>query len=114
MSTTLTTTVPVCLTIGGSFFISAAQCGLNNRLIKHFVENLPELDPALALSTGATQIRFAFTPEQVPVVIEGYIAGLQTVFAITTAAFGFAALVGLLGSWDRLRAKDIKRVQDGN
>ena len=114
MSATLTRTVPVCLTIGGSFFISAAQCGFNNRLIEHFVENLPELNPALALSTGATQIRNAFTPEQVPVVIEGYIAGLQTVFAITTAAFGFATLVGLLGNWDRLRAEDIKRVQDGS
>jgi hypothetical protein len=48
-----------------------------------------------------------------PIVIDGYIAGLQTVFAITTAAFGFAALVGLLGSWKRLNAEDIKRVQDG-
>jgi hypothetical protein len=109
----LTIVTPVCLTVGGSFFISAAQCGFNNQLIKHFRENLPELNPALALSTGATQIRTAFTPEQVPVVVEGYIAGLQTVFAITTAAFGFAALVGLLGSWKRLRAEDIKRVQDG-
>ena len=114
MSALLTMTVPVCLTIGGSFFISAAQCSFNNQLIKHFVKNLPELNPTLALSTGATQIRTAFPSEQVPVVIEGYITGLQTVFAITTAAFGFAALVGLLGSWDRLRAKDIKRVQDGN
>jgi hypothetical protein len=110
---TLTTTANlVCLTIGGSFFISAAQSGFNNQLIKHFAENLPELNPAIALSTGATQIRTAFTPEQVPIVIEGYIAGLQTVFAITAAVFGFAALVGLLGSWDRLRAEDIKRVQD--
>jgi len=109
----LTTPIPVCLTIGGSFCISAAQCGFNNQLIKHFAANLPELNPGLALSTGATQIRTAFTPEQFPIVIEGYIAGLQTVFAITTAAFGFAALVGLLGSWKRLRGEDIKRVQDG-
>lgn len=104
---------PVCLTVGGSFFISAAQCGFNNQLIRYFAKNLPGLNPALALSTGATQIRTAFTPEQLPVVIDGYIAGLQTVFAITTAAFGFAALVGLLGSWKRLSAEDIKRVQDG-
>jgi hypothetical protein len=90
--------VPVCLTVGGAFFISAAQCGFNNQLVKYFVKNLPELNPALALSTGATQIRTAFAPEQVP---------------ITTAAFGFAALVGLLGSWKRLNAEDIKRVQDG-
>jgi hypothetical protein len=105
--------VPVCLTVGGAFFISAAQCGFNNQLVKYFVKNLPELNPALALSTGATQIRTAFAPEQVPIVIDGYIASLQTVFAITTAAFGFAALVGLLGSWKRLNAEDIKRVQDG-
>jgi hypothetical protein len=109
----LTTGFPVCLTIGSSFFISAAQCGFNNKLVEHFVENLPELNPGLALSTGATQIRTAFTPEHVPIVIEGYIAGLQTVFAIATAAFGFATVVGVLGSWERLRGEDIKRVQDG-
>lgn len=79
----------------------------------YFAENLPELNPTLALSTGTTQIRTAFIPDQVPIVIDGYIDGLQTVFAITTAAFGLAALVGLLGSWKRLSADDIKRVQDG-
>ncbi|KAK6411023.1 hypothetical protein LTR95_018139 [Oleoguttula sp. CCFEE 5521] len=108
-----TAIINFCLTVGGSFFISAAQCGFNNQLVKYFVKNLPELDSALALSTGATQIRTAFAPEQVPIVIDGYIAGLQTVFAITTAAFGFATLVGLLGSWEKLSAEDIKRVQDG-
>jgi hypothetical protein len=113
LGATLTKTVPVCLTIGGSFFISAAQCGFNNQLVKYFVANLPELDPALALSTGATRIRTAFTPEQAHIVVDGYVDGLKTVFAITTAAFGFAALVGLLGSWKRLSAEDIKRVQDG-
>jgi hypothetical protein len=112
-SATLTIDNPVCLTVGGSFFVSAAQCDFNNQLLRYFAENLPELNPALALSTGATQIRTAFTTEQVPIVIDGYIAGLQTVFAVTTAAFGFAALFGLLGSWKRLSAEDIKRVQDG-
>jgi hypothetical protein len=112
ISARLTDVIAVFLTVGGSFFISAAQCSFNNQLIKHFVQNLPELNGVLALSTGATQIRTAFTPEQIPIVIDGYIAGLQTVFAITTAAFGFAALVGLMGSWKRLSAEDIKRVQD--
>ncbi|KAM0720750.1 hypothetical protein Q7P37_004887 [Cladosporium fusiforme] len=108
-----TAIINFCLTVGGSFFISAAQCGFNNQLIKHFIENLPDLNPALALSTGATQIRTASTPEQVPIVISGYITGLQTVFVITTAAFGFAVVVGLLGSWKKLSAEDIKRVQIG-
>jgi hypothetical protein len=44
---TLTTAVSVCLTVGGSFFISAAQCSFNNQLIGHFVGNLPGLDPVL-------------------------------------------------------------------
>jgi hypothetical protein len=69
--------ITVCLTVGGSFFISAAQCGFNNQLNKYFAQNLSELSPGLALSTSATEIRTAFTPEQVPIVIDAYITGVR-------------------------------------
>ncbi|KAK5011716.1 hypothetical protein LTR28_007255 [Elasticomyces elasticus] len=101
------------LTVGGSFFISAAQCGFNNQLIKYLAAHLPGVDAAVALGTGATQIRDVFTVAQVPVIIDGYISGLKTVFAIAVAAFGTATLLGLLGNWKRLDAEKIKKATGG-
>lgn len=104
---------PVFLTVGGSFFISAAQCGFNNQLITHLATQLPEVNAAVTLGTGATQIRDVFTAAQIPVVIDAYISGLKTVFAIAVAAFGTATLLGLLGNWKRLDAEKIKKAAGG-
>lgn len=103
----------VSLTVGGSFFISAAQSGFNNQLIKYLATNLPGVDAAVALGTGATQIRDVFTSAEIPIVIDAYISGLKIVFAIAVAAFGTATLVGLLGNWKRLDAEKIKKAAGG-
>ena len=107
------TTMPVFLTIGGSLFISAAQCGFNNQLIKYLAIHLPGVDAAVVLGIGATQIRDVFTAAQIPVVIAAYISGLKTVFAIAVAAFGTATLLGLFGNWNRLDAGKIKKAGGG-
>lgn len=107
------TTGLVSLTIGGSLFISAAQCGFNNQLLGYLAAHLPGVDAAVVLGTGATQIRDVFTATQIPIVINAYISGLQTVFAIAVAAFGTATLLGLLGNWDRLDAEKIKKAAGG-
>ncbi|CAP79094.1 hypothetical protein EN45_045160 [Penicillium chrysogenum] len=83
------------MTVGGAFFLSAAQCAFSNQLVKAITTNLPELDPAVAISTGATQIREAFTASQVPIVVDAYMVGLKAVFAITIAAFGVATVLRL-------------------
>ncbi|KAL6230197.1 hypothetical protein BDW75DRAFT_223330 [Aspergillus navahoensis] len=91
------------VTVGGAFFLSAAQSAFNNQLLKELAATLPEVDPATALAIGATQIREAFTPNQVPLVIDAYVVGLKAVFAIIIGAFGVATLVGgSFGSWKRL------------
>lgn len=97
------------MTVGGSFFISAAQSAFNNQLIQALAATLPEINPAVALGTGATQIREAFTATQVPLVIEAYVAGLKAVFAITIAAFGVSTIIGFFGSWKRLDVGDLKK-----
>ena len=71
------------------------------------------MDPAVALGTGATEIREVFSAQQLPFVIDAYVAGLKAVFAITIAGFGVATLVGAFGSWKRLREKDLKAAAGG-
>lgn len=93
--------------------LSAAQCAFNNQLIQSLSASLPDIDPRIALGIGATEIREAFTAEQIPAVIEGYVQGLKAVFALTVAAFGIATLFGLFGSWKRLGEKELKAAAGG-
>ncbi|CAD0082658.1 unnamed protein product [Aureobasidium vineae] len=101
------------VTIGGAFFISAVQCAFNNQVIKELMANLPGIDPSIVLGIGATQIRQEFTSSQVPIVLDAYMVGLKAVFAITTAAYGISAIVGLFGSWKRLNEDEIKQAAGG-
>lgn len=82
-------------------------------MIKYVAANLPGVDPAVALGTGATEIRKVFTAEQIPIVIDAYVAGLKNVFIITIAAFGAATVVGFLGDWRRLDPEKIKKATGG-
>jgi hypothetical protein len=74
----------VYLTIGGAFFLSAAQSAFNNQLIK-----------------------------QMPLVIDAYMTGLKAVFATAVAAFGVATLVGFFGSWKKLHSEDMEKAAAG-
>ncbi|GKZ24625.1 hypothetical protein AbraIFM66951_012029 [Aspergillus brasiliensis] len=108
-----TATVIFSLSIGGSFFLSSAQSAFNNELINYLRKNLPEVNPEIALGTGATEIRKVFTAAQIPVVIDAYVTGLQAVWAIMIAACGIATLVGFLGSWKRLNGDKLKEAAGG-
>ncbi|PYI35599.1 hypothetical protein BP00DRAFT_334017 [Aspergillus indologenus CBS 114.80] len=101
------------VTVGGSFFLSAAQSAFNNQLLQEMARRLPDLDPSMVLGVGATQIRQAYTPSQVPVVIDVYVVGLKAVFAITMAAFGVSTIIGFFGSWRRLHANSLKKAAGG-
>jgi hypothetical protein len=88
--------------------VSAAQSGFNNQIIHELAARLPEIDPGVILGTGATQIREAFTAEQIPIVLDAYVSGLKAVFAITVAAYGVSAIVGLFGSWKKIQYEPAK------
>ncbi|KAJ5871570.1 uncharacterized protein N7529_003923 [Penicillium soppii] len=101
------------LTVGGAFFLSAVQCAFSNQLIATLAKTLPEIDPAVVIGTGATQIREAFTASQVSIIIDAYMIGLKAVFGISIAAFGVATVVGCFGSWKKLHGDDLKKTNGG-
>jgi len=82
-------------------------------VLKALAKNLPEINPAVVLGTGATQIKQVFTAEQVPIIEGAYMTGLKAVFAITVAAYGTATLVGVFGSWKKLHAGQLKEAAGG-
>jgi hypothetical protein len=99
--------------VGGAFFVSAAQSAFNNQMIKELAKRLPEIDPGLVLTTGATQIRHAFPASQVPVILDAYMVGLKAVFAVMIAAYGVSTLVSVFGSWERLDEEKLKAAAGG-
>uniref|UniRef100_A0A8H7KDL4 Major facilitator superfamily (MFS) profile domain-containing protein n=1 Tax=Bionectria ochroleuca TaxID=29856 RepID=A0A8H7KDL4_BIOOC len=101
------------VTIGGAFFLSAAQSAFNNRLLGELATKLPDFNAETVLSTGATQIRTAFTEAQVPIVVDSYMVGLKAVFSITVGGFGISTLLGFLGSWKKLHADDLQKASGG-
>ncbi|CAI6094995.1 unnamed protein product [Clonostachys chloroleuca] len=101
------------VTIGGAFFLSAAQSAFNNRLLGELATKLPDFNAETVLSTGATQIRTAFTEAQVPIIVDSYMVGLKAVFAITVGGFGISTLVGFLGSWKKLHADELQKASGG-
>jgi hypothetical protein len=107
------TAYPVFVTVGGAFFISAAQSAFNNQVIKELVKRLPDINPEMVLGTGATRIRESFSSSQVPIVLDAYMVGLKAVFAIMTAAYGVSTVLALFGSWGRLNEEKIKKAAGG-
>ena len=62
----------------------------------------PNIDPALVIATGATELRHVFTAEQLPNIILAYMHGLKAVFAVATGMAGLACLNTAIIPWNRL------------
>ncbi|KEF54120.1 uncharacterized protein A1O9_09915 [Exophiala aquamarina CBS 119918] len=100
-------------TIGGSLCLSAAQAAFNNRLLNKLATTAPGIDPATVLLVGATEIRSAFDSSEISAVVEAYMSGLKSVFAITIGAFGVCCVLSLCMGWKKLDAVDSKKVKGG-
>jgi MFS transporter, DHA2 family, glioxin efflux transporter len=92
-------------TIGGAFFISAAQAAFANKLLIRVVTTAPTANPLLVLATGATELREVFTPEQIEGILVAYMAGLKDTFAIAIAAAGVTFLLAFAPRWESLKGK---------
>lgn len=88
--------------------VSAAQSAFVNMLVNKLPSSAPDVDSALVVLTGATEIRSRFTPDQVPGILVAYMAGLKVVFALTIAATGVAFCISLGASWKRLNTDAVK------
>jgi ABC-type proline/glycine betaine transport system permease subunit len=82
-------------------------------VIKELAGSLSEIEPATVLSIGATQIRDAFTASQIPAVLDAYMSGLRAIFAIAVAAYGLAAVIGMLDNWSKIDARELQKAAGG-
>ncbi|KAJ8113440.1 hypothetical protein OPT61_g4434 [Boeremia exigua] len=90
-------------TLGGAAMVSAAQAGFVNTLLKYLPKVAPGIDPAVVVSTGATDLRKVFAEDQIPGILMAYMEGLKISFAIGIVSSGIAfVIIVLFQRWNRL------------
>lgn len=92
-------------TIGGSFWVSAAQAAFVNRMLKKLPETAPNVDPRLVVATGATDLSRVFSPEELPGILEAYMAGLKVAFILCIALGAVSVVASFFPKWVSLKGK---------
>jgi len=95
-------------TVGGAFWVSAAQSAFVNTMVNRLATSAPDVNPLVVLGTGATQIRQLFPAEQVPGILVAYMAGIQTALALALGAVGVSFVVSLFSNFKRLSRNELK------
>ncbi|KAI1499286.1 putative efflux pump antibiotic resistance protein [Biscogniauxia marginata] len=98
----VTATILFFQTVGGAFFVAAAQSAFVNQMILALATTAPDVDPMQVISVGATELRSAFTESQVSGIILAYMDGITVALAIALAAVGLSFIISLGSSWKRL------------
>ncbi|KAH0527007.1 hypothetical protein TsFJ059_002051 [Trichoderma semiorbis] len=95
-------------TLGGAGMVSAAQAGFVNVMINNLPKTAPGVNPALVVSTGATDLRKVFSEDQIPGILVAYMQGLKAAFAIGITSSGIAFItVVLFQRWNKLNTAAI-------
>ncbi|OKL55703.1 hypothetical protein UA08_09049 [Talaromyces atroroseus] len=88
--------------MGGAIFMAAGQVAFVNQLINTLHTSVPDIDSALVIATGATELRSVFSPEQMP--------GILAAFAVAIVAVGLSFFISLFSNFKRI---DTDAVQGG-
>ncbi|KXX82906.1 putative HC-toxin efflux carrier TOXA [Madurella mycetomatis] len=93
--------------LGGSVFIAVAQTVFEDGLIRNLVRNAPDIDPAVIVNSGASDVRHFLEQmgrlDAVDAVLGAYVMGLRSTYYISAAAAGCAFLVTWGLDWKRIR-----------
>ena len=106
----ITTTTAILMffqSLGGAFFVSAAQTGFTNQLIKSLTKYAPDVSPFAVVQTGATNIQATFGPEHLAAIQAAYADGLHVVFILVIALAGCSVLISLATPWTSVKGKAV-------
>lgn len=74
-------------------------------MLKEIPGKVPGVNPALVVSTGATDLRNVFTAEQIPGILSAYMEGLRVPFAIAIACGAVTFLLAFTPKWESIKGK---------
>jgi hypothetical protein len=84
--------------------VAAAQAAFVNQIIIKLAATAPNIDSALVISTGASELRDVFTAEHMTAILPAYMTGLKVAYAISIAAAGIAFCLSPFNNFKKIDA----------
>jgi len=95
-------------TLGGALFISVGQNVFTNQLIKNLATVVPDLNPSIVLSTGATELKHGIEAKFLSGVLVAYNLTLTRVFYVSVATASAAIFGAAFVEWTSMKGKQIQ------
>jgi len=91
-------------TIGGAFLVSAGESAFEAVLTKRLRDSDPAVSPIRVIGTGATDVRTAFAPADLPFILRAYVEGIQTAFIVAITLACVCTVVAFGAKWQKLQS----------
>jgi hypothetical protein len=95
-------------TLGGALFVSIGQNVFSNKLLQGLAEYVPNVDPTIILSTGATSIQQTIDKAYLPGVTLAYNNALTESFLVAAIMAAFTILGSIAVEWKSVKGKKIE------
>jgi hypothetical protein len=94
--------------IGGAMMLAAAQGIFQNELVRLLRQSVPDLNPLVVISLGASEDAKKLLPtEAMAHISDAFVVALKHTFVLTIPVAGIAFLVSLLQPWFRYHKPNI-------
>ncbi len=94
-------------TFGGALFVSIGVNIFTNKLVSGIIKNVPGLDPAIVVRTGATSIQQTVSPEFLPGVTLAYNDALTQTFIVALAMACLTIVGSLAIEWKSVKGQKL-------
>jgi hypothetical protein len=99
--------------IGGATMLAAAQGIFQNELVRLLRHSVPNLDPLIIISLGASEnVKSLLPPEELARILAAFVAALRHTFILAIPVAGISFLVSLFQPWFRYHKPDMELGDD--
>ena len=94
-------------TLGGALFISVGQNVFTNSLLTNLKAVVPDLNPAIVLAVGATEIKHQIEERFIDGVLVAYNSALTQTFYVSVATASMSIFGAAFVQWKSMKGKEI-------
>lgn len=95
-------------TLGGALFISVAQNVFTNKLLSNLEAIVPDLNPAVVLAAGATNLKNVVDPKDLSGVLTAYNGAIVNCFYVSVALAVVSGFGAVFMEWKSVKGKQIE------
>jgi hypothetical protein len=95
-------------TLGGALMVSVGQNVFTNQLYKNLAKAVPDLDPAIVVKAGATQLQHQVPVQFLPKVLLAYNDALTQTWYVALALAVLSAFGAAVVQWKSVKGKKIQ------